>query len=129
MGFSQGGLLATAIAVSGDSSLHIKAVVTAGAPCIQEILDTAKTRGVLPEDLERGRKIPKLHFAGQNDAMIPEESVRSLSKAGGNGNVIVHDKGHLFPTKASYVNAMVDFLSEHLLPHQHSSSSGGVDKR
>jgi len=29
---------------------------------------------------------------------------------GGNGRVIAHDKGHLFPTKAIYVNEILEFL-------------------
>ena len=42
--------------------------------------------------------------------MIPVDSVHKLCQMGGNGRVIAHDKGHLFPTKAIYVNEILEFL-------------------
>lgn len=106
LGFSQGGLLATALAASGKIP-GIKAVVTAGAPYRKLVFDIA-------EDTTSGKAIPKLHFAGETDAMIPVESVNQLAQAGGNGEVIIHEKGHLFPTKAVHVNYMMEFLEKSL---------------
>jgi predicted esterase len=128
LGFSQGGLLATALALSGDMP-SLKAVITAGAPHVDEPFATALARAADADAaaaaaaaaankssiLELGRAIPKLHFAGDTDAIIAVERVQKLSQEGGNGTVILHEKGHLFPTKAAQVNAMVEFLEEHLL--------------
>lgn len=120
LGFSQGGLLATALALSGDMPT-IKAVVTAGAPHVQDTFDVALARALqqsndsLPVVVEQGKAIPKLHFAGETDAVIPVERVERLSQEGGNGTILLHEKGHLFPTKAEQVNAMVAFLEQHLL--------------
>jgi hypothetical protein len=135
LGFSQGGLLATALALSGDIP-NIKAVVTAGAPHVDEPFDVAMARaaqngntdnagtlssillvgGILaPPPPHHGKSIPKLHFAGDTDAIISVERVERLSEAGGNGIVLRHEKGHLFPTKAEHVNAMMAFLEQHVL--------------
>jgi hypothetical protein len=46
--------------------------------------------------------------------MIPVESVNQLCEVGGNGEVVVHEKGHLFPTKAVHVNYMLEFLEKSL---------------
>eukprot|EP00980_Cylindrotheca_fusiformis_P009446 scaffold2068_cov96-Cylindrotheca_fusiformis.AAC.2 len=112
LGFSQGGLLATALALSGKMP-EIQAVVTAGAPYRQLPFDIALSLASETETAE-GKAIPKLHFAGETDAMIPVQSVYQLCEAGGNGEVVVHDKGHLFPTKAVHVNYMMEFLEKSL---------------
>ncbi len=114
LGFSQGGLLATALALSGDVP-NLKAIVTAGAPHVEETFQVAFKRA--PDDItiQTGRAIPKLHFAGETDTIIPVERVEKLSHEGGNGKLVLHEKGHLFPTKASDVNEMMDFLDRHLL--------------
>lgn len=121
LGFSQGGLLATALALSGDMP-SLKAVVTAGAPHVDDALDVALARGTQRQEengggwtVETGKAIPKLHFAGETDAIIPVDRVERLSSEGGNGTVLLHEKGHLFPTKAAQVNAMMEFLEQHLL--------------
>jgi predicted esterase len=114
LGFSQGGALATALALSGV--LDVKAVVTAGSPYIEDTFEIAKQMADNNNSmlLERGKAIPKLHFAGETDAMVPVESTRTLCEKGGNGVLIVHEKGHLFPTKAVHTNYMLEFLAEAL---------------
>lgn len=114
IGFSQGGLLATALVLSGDVS-NIKAIVTAGAPHVEDAFQVAFRRASNEATIQAGLAIPKLHFAGETDTLIPVERVEKLSQEGGNGRVVIHDKGHLFPTRASEVNQMMDFLEMHLL--------------
>jgi predicted esterase len=112
LGFSQGGLLATALAVSGKLP-GIQAVLTAGSPYRKAPFDVASALADQTET-DKGKAIPKLHFAGETDAMIPVESVNQLCEVGGNGEVVVHEKGHLFPTKAVHVNYMLEFLEKSL---------------
>lgn len=115
IGFSQGGLLGTAMVLMGAFP-NVRAVVTAGSPFREEPFETSSK---FLSDLEadkslqielRGKSIPKLHFAGETDQMVPVNSVEKLCETGGNGRVIIHEKGHLFPTKAAYVNEMLEFL-------------------
>eukprot|EP00535_Pseudo-nitzschia_heimii_P007456 CAMPEP_0197185760 /NCGR_PEP_ID=MMETSP1423-20130617/12640_1 /TAXON_ID=476441 /ORGANISM="Pseudo-nitzschia heimii, Strain UNC1101" /LENGTH=260 /DNA_ID=CAMNT_0042636909 /DNA_START=96 /DNA_END=874 /DNA_ORIENTATION=- len=120
IGFSQGGLLGTAMVLSGAFPT-VRAVVTAGSPFRQEPFVVAqKLFQQLEEEEEatvttqRGQDIPKLHFAGGTDNMVPVDSVRQLCEIGGNGRMIIHEKGHLFPTKAVYVNEMLEFLEKAL---------------
>lgn len=121
LGFSQGGLLGTALALSGALP-NVQAVVTAGSPYVEEPFlvaqEFAVSSGADDSSTEAGRQIPKLHFAGETDAMISVESTRNLSNEGGNGRLIVHEKGHLFPTKAAHVNEMLDFLEDALKERQ-----------
>ena len=63
---------------------------------------------------QRGKNIPKLHFAGETDNMVSVGSIQQLCEIGGNGRIIIHEKGHLFPTKAVYVNEMLEFLKKAL---------------
>eukprot|EP00934_Nitzschia_sp_Nitz4_P001662 Nitzschia sp. Nitz4//scaffold6_size259037//223246//223896//NITZ4_001119-RA/size259037-processed-gene-0.95-mRNA-1//-1//CDS//3329557028//1662//frame0 len=115
IGFSQGGLLATALALSGDVP-GVGAVVTAGAPFVEETFTLAKARAADKGlDYKVGEAIPKLHFAGETDAVISVVRVEQLHEAGGNGRLELHEKGHLFPTKADQVNLMIRFLEEHAL--------------
>eukprot|EP00534_Pseudo-nitzschia_fraudulenta_P005023 CAMPEP_0201127214 /NCGR_PEP_ID=MMETSP0850-20130426/29362_1 /ASSEMBLY_ACC=CAM_ASM_000622 /TAXON_ID=183588 /ORGANISM="Pseudo-nitzschia fraudulenta, Strain WWA7" /LENGTH=256 /DNA_ID=CAMNT_0047395979 /DNA_START=167 /DNA_END=937 /DNA_ORIENTATION=+ len=116
IGFSQGGLLGTAMTLMGAFPT-VRAVVTAGSPFRQEPFDSADQFIIdLQKEQElsmiqhRGKDIPKLHFAGETDKMVPVNSVEKLCETGGNGRVIIHEKGHLFPTKAVYVNEMLEFL-------------------
>jgi len=119
IGFSQGGLLGTAMVLMGAFPT-VRAVVTAGSPFRQEPFDAA---GHFIHKLEqeesstikqRGKDIPKLHFAGETDNMVPVNSVQQLCEIGGNGRMIIHEKGHLFPTKAIYVKEMLEFLVSRL---------------
>jgi predicted esterase len=115
VGFSQGGLLGTAMVLMGAFPT-VRAVVTAGSPFRQEPFETADQFILQLEQEEssnikrQGKDIPKLHFAGETDTMVPVNSVQQLCETGGNGRVIIHEKGHLFPTKAVYVNEMLEFL-------------------
>jgi predicted esterase len=109
LGFSQGGALATALAASGAMP-SLRAVVTAGSPFVQEAFDIANERGSNQAALTLGKSIPKLHFAGESDAMVPVDSTKKLSAEGGNGKLVFHEKGHLFPTNAASVNNMLEFL-------------------
>jgi Serine hydrolase (FSH1) len=114
LGFSQGGLLGTALALSGALPT-VRAVVTAGSPYVEEPFLVARDvaaalTGPGCPSTESGRRIPKLHFAGATDAMISVASTGTLCEEGGNGRMVVHEKGHLFPTKAAYVNEILDFL-------------------
>jgi pimeloyl-ACP methyl ester carboxylesterase len=118
IGFSQGGTVATALAASGALP-SVKAVVTAGAPLVEEAFDVAMA-AVFGKNNDRellresGLAIPKLHLAGEADAMVSVESNRRLCERGGNGQLIVHEQGHLFPTRAARVNHMMDFLEQSL---------------
>lgn len=122
IGFSQGGTIATALAISGILSPTCKAVVTAGAPMSEEVFTIAKTYIKSNEgksanddnDSDDGYSMPKLHMAGETDSMIPLESTRSLCDSGGNGELLIHEKGHLFPTRAKYVNHMMEFLETNI---------------
>jgi predicted esterase len=121
IGFSQGGLLGTAM-VSLGYFPTVRAVVTAGSPYRKEpfdIINKLMDDGEKEKEGEEGKNnnnnnnilIPKfLHFAGETDIMVPIESTQLLCEHGGNGRVIIHEKGHLFPTKAIFVNEMLDFL-------------------
>jgi len=109
MGFSQGGTVATALATSG--CIPVRAVLTAGAPCVEEAFEAASQKS---SSLNDGIMIPKLHLAGETDTMIPTESVARLAEKGGNGELVLHEKGHLFPTRAIYVDQMVQFFQSSL---------------
>lgn len=115
IGFSQGGLLGSAMVLMGAFPT-VRALVTAGSPFREEPFETADQfiSQLEPEESlnikQRGEGIPKLHFAGETDKMVPVNSVQKLCEIGGNGRVIIHEKGHLFPTKAVYVNEMLEFL-------------------
>lgn len=115
LGFSQGGLLGTALVGLFPT---VKAVLTAGSPfhrdpfcAVEEIMVAA--HGNL-DAIDMGKAIPKLHFAGETDAMVPVASTQLLSDEGGNGQVFIHEKGHMFPTKAAYVAEMLNFLESAL---------------
>jgi len=59
--------------------------------------------------------VPMLHFAGETDDMVPVESTRELcDRAGRRGRLVVHEKGHLFPTRSVYVKEMLDFLESNI---------------
>lgn len=101
------------------------AVITAGSPYRQEPFDVVATRSAIQsrkdqDELKQkevrvdGTAIPKLHFAGTTDTMVPINLVQKLCEIGGNGQLRIHDKGHLFPTKAKYRKEMIEFLKEHL---------------
>lgn len=126
IGFSQGGLLVTAMTLMGAFPT-VRAVVTAGSPFRQEPFDTAdKFIAELEEEKAsyitgRGKDIPKLHFAGETDKMVPMDSVQQLCEIGGNGRMVIHEKGHLFPTKAVYVNEMLEFLKTALDEDNHEN--------
>ena len=113
LGFSQGGTLATALALSGTVK-GVQAVVTAGAPYIEEAFHVASSVAGDATVVQAALQIPKLHLAGETDTMVPMDSTRILSERGGNGEFMVHEKGHLFPTKAQSVNHMMDFLEKAL---------------
>jgi pimeloyl-ACP methyl ester carboxylesterase len=73
IGFSQGGTVATALAASGALGSSVKAVITAGAPLIEDaffevdtILSRNNQNGVMVDNVGgRGWTIPKLHLAEQ----------------------------------------------------------------
>jgi predicted esterase len=114
LGFSQGGVLATALALSGAIP-NVRAVVTAGSPMVDEAFQVARIMANNDEaTVEHGKMIPKYHFAGETDAMVPVESTRTMCQEGGNGVLVLHEKGHMFPTRAQYVNEMMEFLSKSL---------------
>ena len=105
LGFSQGGTLATALVVSGV--IQVQALLTAGAPDAEDVFDQI-------ESTDAGLAVPKLHFAGETDDLIPVDSTRQLCERAGRGELVCHEKGHMFPTKAQYVNQMLEFLRENL---------------
>ena len=119
LGFSQGGTLATALVLSG--LLQVQAVVTAGAPDAPDIFAALPHLEGESSSVLAYQSIPKLHFAGETDDLVPLESTRQLCDRAGSGQLVVHEKGHLFPTKALYVNQMVEFLDAHVRNKQSSS--------
>jgi len=54
-------------------------------------------------------------LAGETDAMVSLDWTRELVESGGNGEFIVHEQGHLFPTRSARVKEMLDFLGGELL--------------
>ncbi|KAL7483008.1 hypothetical protein ACHAW6_008663 [Cyclotella cf. meneghiniana] len=119
LGFSQGGTLATALALSGAFP-NLRCVVTAGAPFVAEAFQEAATftkefgRTNSESLFDAGLRIPKFHMAGETDALVAVESTRQLCEKGGNGTFVVHDQGHLFPTRSVRVQEVLDFLSKHI---------------
>ncbi|KAL7428137.1 hypothetical protein ACHAXH_000768 [Discostella pseudostelligera] len=112
IGFSQGGTLATALALSGIFP-NVQAVCTAGAPYISEAFEVASqlyNNSSSSSSLKDGYDIPKLHLAGETDALVAVDSTRELCQKGGNGKLILHDQGHLFPTRSARVKEVLDFL-------------------
>ena len=132
IGFSQGGVVATALCCSGLVP-SLRAVVTAGSPMVAEAFVVAdamaqtNARAGTPTDHESttatltttagaGYTVPKLHLAGETDAMIPVSSTQALCERGGQGQLLQHDQGHLFPTRSVRVQAVLDFLETSLSP-------------
>eukprot|EP00970_Alexandrium_tamarense_P017978 scaffold13000_cov193-Alexandrium_tamarense.AAC.12 len=112
LGFSQGGTLATALSLSGAFP-NIRAVITAGAPYIPEAFEVAASYSSnLDNPNKVGYDTPKLHLVGETDALVAVESTRQLCEHGGNGSLIVHDQGHLFPTRSARVQEILDFLTD-----------------
>ncbi len=126
LGFSQGGTLATALALSGTIN-GVRAVVTAGAPYVGEAFDVAtdfysECSSQCGRDWNgenRNLSIPKLHLAGENDALVAVDSTRKLCEEGGNGIFILHEQGHLFPTRSARVKEVLDFLQVSLSDNRH----------
>lgn len=112
LGFSQGGVLATALSLSGIIP-GVRAVVTAGSPMVDEAFQVAMDMAD-EATVENGKKIPKYHLAGETDAMVPVDSTRTMCEESGSGVLVLHEKGHMFPTRAQYVNEMMEFLSKSL---------------
>ena len=108
IGFSQGGTLATSLAVSGVLP-SIRVCITAGSPYIPEAFEIATE--LSKTSTRNGLDIPKLHMAGETDEMVPVDSTSELCENGGNGQLIVHDQGHLFPTRSARVREILDFLA------------------
>ena len=106
IGFSQGGTFATALAISGVLP-NVQCICTAGAPYVHEAFEIALE---LSNNSPRF-DIPKLHLAGETDAMVSVESTRKLSEEGGCGELIIHDQGHLYPTRSARVKEILSFLS------------------
>lgn len=117
IGFSQGGTLATALCQS-DTFPGVKAVVTAGAPLVEEAFtvatDIAAARGDSDTVASNRLEIPKLHIAGERDDLVDVDWTRALCERGGGGDVLVHEQGHLFPTRAAIVNQVIEFLGKSL---------------
>ena len=129
IGFSQGGTLATSLAVSGILGPDLRAVVTAGAPYVDEAFviaselwrSTSSSSSSSPNDDEvEGCHdvVPKLHFAGSTDALVSMESTAELCRRGGGGTLVVHDRGHMFPTRSANVREVLDFLDAALSSHR-----------
>ena len=120
LGFSQGGTVATALAASGALP-SVQAVVTAGSPFIEDVFVEVAALLGNKNEVENdgaaggGLAIPKLHLAGATDAMVSVESTRRLCERGGNGQLLLHEQGHLFPTRAALVKDILEFLERSLL--------------
>jgi len=120
LGFSQGGTVATCVALAGIIP-GIRAVVTAGAPYVEETFEIAQEFKPSPNQQD-GLQIPKFHLAGETDAMISVDSTKALCDNGGNGILQVHEQGHLFPTRAAIVNRVLEFLEEALVEEKMQES-------
>lgn len=138
IGFSQGGTLATSLAVSGVLGPDLRAVVTAGAPYVDEAFvvaselrrsssspspSSSSSSSSAPNDDEvegchDHDAVPKLHFAGSTDALVSMESTAELCRRGGGGTLVVHDRGHMFPTRSANVREVLDFLDAALSSHR-----------
>ena len=111
LGFSQGGVFATALAISGAIP-GVKAVVTAGSPMVEEAFHVAKhVIADSEETVAQGLQMPKLHLAGETDSLVSVDSTKRMCDEGGAGEFIIHEQGHLFPTRAVRVNYMIEFLA------------------
>jgi hypothetical protein len=53
------------------------------------------------------------------------ESTSELCRSGGSGKLIVHDQGHLFPTRSARVKEVLDFLDV-ALSCRNSGQSDGI---
>ena len=98
MGFSQGGTVVTALATSG--SIPVRAVLTAGAPHIEEVFESASdyyaaTSGDL-KGTDAGLAIPKLHLAGETDSIISVESTDALCREEATANSLYMIRGTYF---------------------------------
>ena len=113
IGFSQGGVVATALCCSGRVP-SLRAVVTAGSPMVEEAFFVAGAMADNNNNNSGYQNVPKLHMAGETDAMIPVASTEALCERGGHGELIKHDQGHLFPTRSVRVQAVLDFLEASL---------------
>lgn len=117
IGFSQGGTLATALALSGTVP-GVKVVITAGAPLVDEAFivaaDIAASNYKSDNSAVDRLAMPKLHLAGERDDLVDVELTRALCERGGGGEMVLHEQGHLFPTRAAIVNRVIDFLSKAL---------------
>mmetsp|Transcript_27312 Transcript_27312/g.54648 ORF Transcript_27312/g.54648 Transcript_27312/m.54648 type:complete len:210 (-) Transcript_27312:194-823(-) len=108
LAFSQGGTLAAALAAGGLAERRgVKAIVTAGAPYVPRVLEVAGGRN------NRMRPIPMLHLSGENDILVPMKSTKALCDAWG-GKLLIHEQGHLFPTRSAVIKTVMDFLEENL---------------
>lgn len=118
IGFSQGGTLATALA---GILPGIQAVVTAGAPYHEQVFTFAeefcwnsKNNNDDTSYQDRLSNLPKLHFAGLTDMLVPIESTKRLCDYSGNSQLLIHEQGHTFPTRSKQVNDILDFLHKNI---------------
>lgn len=126
LGFSQGGTLAASLAIAGGKDIipNVQAVITSGSPMVEEAVEYASSlrrrqrdgSGGSPVlDFECLPAVQMLHFAGETDAMVSIESTERLSEVSGVGEVRIHDRGHMFPTRSADVRAMLEFLERHVV--------------
>jgi len=55
---------------------------------------------------------PTIHIYGEKDVLIPNSASEKLSSNFSNPVLVVHDSGHVVPSKAIYKNQIKEFLTK-----------------
>lgn len=55
---------------------------------------------------------PSLHIFGESDVIIPQELSRELADTYEYPEILIHEKGHIFPNNSKTKNKLLDFLNK-----------------
>jgi predicted esterase len=104
IGFSMGASLAGIISHRSSESVFsgLKFVVGAGGRDVPELLEGSQ---ICPS-------IQSLHFAGKTDEIVSPEDSEMLSRRYSSAVFIEHERGHMWPTQAEYMNTIVEFVEQ-----------------
>ncbi|KAJ3321433.1 hypothetical protein HDU76_014105 [Blyttiomyces sp. JEL0837] len=116
LGFSAGGVIASAIAMMPMWFQGLSFVMVAGTPYFKLCIHQQAT-GML--DMVPGY-VKSMHAMGFSDSLVPvDESKRVCEKYfGGGGEVMVHEQGHIFPVRAEELGKWVGFLERGMRPSE-----------